>query len=172
MNHLVQAKKKAIPTSLSDAAIRNIFETLEETPAHLTAIAKRFDEKTSLEPIIPGKRSFRETLVHFLNIEGLNYTTIYPAFLLKKPEVHSIHAERDFGRLNLFADFQLPELLSAFKLERKKTLGFLKSLKKSDWSKQLIEENKQRQETIYWRARGLAIHDYTHVHILKFQLGK
>jgi len=172
LNKLVQKKKKEIPTSLSDVALKSIFEILEETPRYLTSIAKHFDEKSSLEPIVVGKRSFRETLIHLLNIEGLNYTTIYPAFLINKPKIYSLHAERDLDRLNLFVNFQISELLLAFDLERRKSLSFLRSLKKNDWSKELLEDNKKRQETIYWRARGLAIHDYTHVHILKFQLGE
>ena len=171
LNKLVEKKKKQIPTSLSDVALKNIFETLEETPRYLAAIANRFDEKTWLDPIIAGKRSFRETLIHLLNIEGLNYTTIYPAFLLSKPMIYPLHAERDFDRLNLFVNFKMPDLLLAFDLERRKSLCFLRSLNKSDWSKELVEENKKRNETIYWRARCLAIHDYTHVYILKFQLG-
>lgn len=169
LNKLVQKKKKEIPTSFSETAVTNIFATLEHTPDYLVFMAKNFDDNTSLEPIIKDKRSFRETLIHLLNIEGLNYTTIYPAFLLNKPKVYPIHAERDFGRLGLFQDFQLKELLEAFCLERKKTLSFLKSLKRSDWLKQLVEENKARKETIYWRARELAIHDFTHIQILKFQ---
>jgi len=169
LNKLVEKKKKEIPTSFSEAAVNNIFATLEYTPNYLTSIAKHFDEERSLTPIIEGKRSFRETLIHLLNIEGLNYTTIYPAFLLNRPMVYPLHAEKDFDRLNLFSGLQSNELLDAFKLERRKSLNFLKSLKKSDWSKQLKEENKAREESIFWRARALAIHDFTHVQILKFQ---
>jgi hypothetical protein len=171
LEKLVQRKKKEIPTSFSEAGVNHILTILEHTPDFLTSFSKRFNEKTSLEPIIEGKRSFRETLVHLLNIEGLHYTTIYPALLINKPTVHPIHPERDFDRLNLFSDFNLKELLDAFRFERKKTLNFLKSLKKNDWSRQLTEKDKAREETIYWRARALAIHDFTHVEILKFQTG-
>jgi hypothetical protein len=83
--------------------------------------------------------------------------------------LYPLHAEKDFDRLNLFIGLQSNELLEAFRLERRKSLNFFKSLKKSDWFKQLKEEGKTREETIYWRARGLAIHDFTHVQILKFQ---
>lgn len=169
LSKLVHKKKKEIPGSFSEVAATNIFTILECTPNYLTSIAKHFDDRSSLEPIIEGKRSFRETLIHLLNIEGLNYATIYPAFLLNKPMVHPLHAERDLDRLGLFLDFQLNELLEAFCLERRKSLSFLKSLKKSEWHRQFAEENKAGKETIYWRARGLAIHDFTHVQILKFQ---
>lgn len=171
LNKLVEKKKKEIPTAFSELALTNIFVILESTPIYLTSIAKHFDDKSALEPIIEGKRSFKETLIHLLNIEGLHYTTIYPAYLLHKPIVYPLHAERDFDRLRLFTDFTLHELLEAFCLERRKSLHFLKSLKESDWSRQLIEANKAREETIYWRARALAIHDFTHVQILKFQTG-
>lgn len=169
LNKTVEKKKKEIPASFSEDAVSNIFSTLEYTPKYLTSIAKQFDDKSSLKPMIDGKRSFRETLIHLLNMEGLNYTTIYAAFLLNKPKIYPIHAERDFDRLNLFSDFQLKELLETFCLERKKSLNFLKSLKKSDWQKQLSEKGKAREETIYWRARRLALHDFTHVQILKLQ---
>ena len=169
LNKLVQKKKKEIPTSFSEVAVNNIFTILEYTPNYLTSIARHFDDKSSLKPVTEGKRSFRETLIHFLNLEGLNYTTIYPAFLLNKPKIYPIHAERDFDRLSLFSDFHLNELLETFCFERRKSLSFLKSLKENDWYRKLTEKDKAREETIYWRARVLAIHDFTHVQILKFQ---
>jgi hypothetical protein len=168
---LVENKKKEIPTTFSQDAVKNIFVTLEYTPEFLSAFSTRFNDKTSLKPLMKGKRSLRETLVHLLNIEGLHYSTIYPALLLKKPKIYPIHAERDFDRLSLFSDFNLVELLQAFRFERRKTLNFLRSLKNGDWSRQLSEAGKAREETIYWRVRGLAIHDYTHVEIIKFQTG-
>ncbi len=169
LDKIVQKKRNEIPTSFSETALDIIFITLEYTPQYLTALAERFDDKSSMKPILDGKRSFRETLIHLLNFEGLNYTTVYPAFLLNKPQVYPIHAERDFDKLNLFADFQIDELLFAFCFERKKCLNFLKSLKKKDWSKQFTEEGKAREETIYSMARRTTVHDFTHIEILKFQ---
>ncbi|MBK9048618.1 MAG: hypothetical protein IPL74_18655 [Bacteroidetes bacterium] len=166
---LVQKKKMEIPTIFSEEAVKTIFSTLEYTPQYLTAIAKQFDDKSSLQPIIEDKRSFRETLVHFLNFEGLNYNTIYPTFLISKPQIYPIHAEKDFNRLNLFGDFQLEDLLTAFCYERKKYLNFLKALKKNDWNKQMIESGKAREETIYLMSRKTSLHDFTHIQILKFQ---
>jgi hypothetical protein len=122
LNRLVQSKKKEIPTSFSEAALTNIFTILEFTPGYLTLISKYFNDKSSLKPIIEGKRSFRETMIHLLNVEGLNYTTIYPSLILNKPVVYPLHAERDFGRLSLFGDFNLNELLNVFCMERKKSL--------------------------------------------------
>jgi hypothetical protein len=170
LNKLVTKKKKEIPTIISEQALINTFEILESTPEELIAIADNISKENFDKPIIPGKRSFRETLIHLLNIEALNYTTIYPAFLLDKANVYPLHAERDIHRLGLFENFTKEELLTVFGYERMKTMNFFKALKSEEWSKQLIEENKQRQETIYWRARGHALHDFTHMLILKFQL--
>jgi hypothetical protein len=169
LDKLVRKKKNEMSTTFSETAVINILATLEYTPQYLKALAKQFDEKSSLLPIIEGKRSFRETMIHLLNFEGLNYTTVYPAFLLNKPQIYPIDAERDFDRLNLFADFELNDLLTAFCLERKKYLNFLKSLKTKDWQREMIEEGKARQETIYLMARRAALHDITHIQILKFQ---
>ncbi len=170
LDRLVYKKRNEMPTSFSETALDIIFDTLEYTPQYLTALAKRFDEKSSLEPIIDGKRSFRATLIHLLNFEGLNYTNVYAAFLINKPQVYPIHAERDFDKLNLFADFHTDELLTAFCFERKKYFNFLKSLKKKDWCKPMTEEGKTREETIYSMTRRTAVHDFTHIEILKFQI--
>ncbi|MFN0215878.1 MAG: hypothetical protein ACKVT2_16590 [Saprospiraceae bacterium] len=72
LNKIVQKKRAEMPTSFSETALDTIFATLEFTPQYLTAIAKQFDDKSSIKPIIEGKRSFRETLIHLLNFEGLN----------------------------------------------------------------------------------------------------
>lgn len=169
LDKLVQKKRNEMPTSFSEVVLDTIFATLEYTPQYLTAIANKFDDKSSLRPIIEGKLSFRETLIHLLNFEGLNYTTVYPSLVLNKPQVYPIHAERDFDRLNLFADFQLNDLLLAFCIERKKYITFLKSLKKKDWNREMTENGKAREETIYSMARRTAVHDFTHIQILKFQ---
>ena len=172
LTNLVSKKKKEFPTVFSETAYKNIIEILRETPQIISILSKKFDNKTSLTPIIKGKWSFRETLIHILNIEVLNYTTIYPAYLLDKPFVYPLHAERDIKKLNLFKDFSLSELVNEFKSERRKLLNFLEGLDYKDLKRNIIEKNKAREETIYWRLRGLALHDFTHIHILNFQLGK
>jgi hypothetical protein len=68
LNKLVQKKKKEIPGFFSEVAVTNIFTVLEHTPNYLTSIAKHFDDKISLEPIIEGKRSFREYICSTLNL--------------------------------------------------------------------------------------------------------
>ena len=65
LHKLVQQKKKLVPTNFSEAGLQHIFEILESTPRKLCSFAEYFDENSSQEPIIKGKRSFRNTLVHF-----------------------------------------------------------------------------------------------------------
>jgi hypothetical protein len=169
LQKLLQKKKNEMPTSFSEKAIDAIIATLEYTPQYLMAMAKLYDDQSALKPIIEGKRSFRETMIHLLNFEALHYTTIYPAFLINKPQVYPIHSERDIDRLNLFASFQLHDLVMAFCFERKKYITFLRSLKKKDWYREIVEHGKARHETIYLMARRTAIHDFTHIQILEFQ---
>lgn len=170
VNALLADAKKQIPTAFSEPAVSKALHILESTPAALKELSSYISEKDFAKPITKGKRSFKETLHHFLNIEALNYVTIYPALLIDKPRVYGLHAERDLGKLRLYEGFTRAELLTSFQLERRKTLNFLKSLEKDDWQRQIVESGKSRQETIYWRTRALALHDHTHLLILRFQM--
>ena len=167
---LVDRKKALIPTACTEEGIANALKILETMNERITELALRFDEATALAPLAPGKRSFKETLIHLMNIESLNYITIYAAYLIKMPQVYPLHAEKHLSKLNLYSSFSLAELNASFILERKKTLCFLHQLKPADWNRQMIETGKKRSESIYWRTRGLALHDYTHLLILHFQL--
>ncbi|MBL7998040.1 MAG: DinB family protein [Candidatus Kapabacteria bacterium] len=170
LHTIIEAKKKEMPSQGSVNAILSIMATLQETPRYLRSVAPRFPEERSRVPIMEGKRSFRQTVEHLLNIEALHYTTIYPAFLLPTPDVYPLHAERHIARLQLFDSFTMEELLTVFEFERRKSLSFLESLTAGDWLRTIREQGKKRQESIYWRARTLALHDVTHVHIIMFQL--
>ncbi|MFN8278437.1 MAG: hypothetical protein U0T84_13215 [Chitinophagales bacterium] len=171
VHRIVQQKKQAIPTAFSAPAVTAILATLEDTVLYLQALARKFDDKSARLPIVAGKRSFRETLIHLLNFEALHYHTAYMALLLREPKVYPIHAERDIARLKLFAGFTVDELVQSFCLERKKYLSFLRALQQPDWARSIEEAGKARHENIYLMARRTAIHDYTHIQILIFQTG-
>lgn len=67
LDKLLQKKRNEMPTSFSEAELEIIFNTIEYTPLYLTALAERYDDKSLLKPIIEGKHSFRETMIHLLN---------------------------------------------------------------------------------------------------------
>lgn len=63
-------------------------------------------------------------------------------------------------RYNL-SDFD--DLLMYFKFRRTVMLRVLSGLKEVQWLCAIREEGKQRKETVYWRARSLALHEVEHV---------
>jgi hypothetical protein len=50
-------------------------------------------------------------------------------------------------------------------------LRVLSGLKEHDWSRCVREEGKQRRESVYWRARTIAMHELDHVGDLERKLG-
>ena len=49
-------------------------------------------------------------------------------------------------------------------------LRVLSELKEAQWSRSIREEGKQRKETVYWRARSLALHEVEHLGDLENKL--
>jgi hypothetical protein len=44
-------------------------------------------------------------------------------------------------------------------------------LSEQGWAKSVREEGKKRRESVYWKARALALHEWHHVHSIKGRLG-
>jgi hypothetical protein len=49
-------------------------------------------------------------------------------------------------------------------------LRVLTSLSEADWARSIREVGKQRQESVYWRARSLALHELEHLAELERKL--
>ncbi|HMQ69457.1 MAG TPA: DinB family protein [Ignavibacteria bacterium] len=162
--------KKSIPAVQSESAVKNIFTILISTHDELYKLSKLIPEKDHNKPLISGKRSFRGNLIHLLNIEEVYSMTLLQAITVDSPEVFRIHPERDIGKMKLFDQMSTNELLSYFKLRRKILTDLLKSLSKDQWSRVIIEKNKARKESVYWRMRVVALHEYEHIQIIKLQL--
>ena len=94
---------------------------------------------------------------------ALSSEAIYLALLVKEPELAPIHAERDLGKLLRFERLPWADLLGYFKVRRAVLLGVLEGLKAAQWARVVREAGKQRKESVYWRARGLALHEAEHV---------
>jgi hypothetical protein len=54
-----------------------------------------------------------------------------------------------------------------FKLHRTVLLRVLSGFKEEDWSRCVREEGKQRKESVYWRARTIAMHQLDHLGVLE-----
>lgn len=164
--------KKAISTNLTGSNIAEILRLLSETPAKLAELSNGLSDKKLREPLGEGERSFIECLAHLINCEALTADAIYLALMLNEPAIAPIHAERDLGKLLRFDQQDFHELLTYFKFRRSILLNILTPLTEKKWSRAIREEGKQRKESVYWRARGQAMHELEHLTDLEHKLGK
>jgi hypothetical protein len=155
--------KKTISTDLTTANIAKVMELLTETPAALEGLSTRLFEDQFRQPLGAGERSLTEDLAHLIHSEARTSEAIYLALLLNEPLIPDIHSERQWGKLLRYDLLSCSELLAYFKLRRTVLLRVLASLKEEQWARTIREEGKKRQESIYWRARSLAIHELDHL---------
>ena len=163
---------KNIPTNPTQANIARVLALLQETPKKLKSLSKSFSAETLRKPLGVDERSFAENLAHLINSEARMSESIYLALLVDEPLMADIHSEREWGKLLRFDLLDFPELLAYFKIRRKVLLRVLSALTEAQWSRSIREEGKKRKESIYWRARSLALHESEHVSDLERKIGQ
>lgn len=164
--------KKQISTEQTEPNIKEVLRLLTETPATLEGLSKGLSEEQLHKPLGSGERSFTEALAHLINCEAITAESIHLALLKDEPILPGIHAERDLGKLLRVDQLPFPDLLAYFKLRRKILLRVLESLNEEKWSRCVRESGKQRKESVYWRARGQAVHELEHLVDLESKLNK
>jgi len=164
--------KKQISAEQTEANIREVVRLLSETPVQLESLSKGLTDSQLHKPLGAGERSFMEGLAHIINCEAITAEAIYLALLVKEPLMAGIHAERDLGKLLRFDQLPFADLLAYFKTRRKVLLHVLESLTDDKWSRCIREPGKQRKESVYWRARGQALHELEHILDLEDKLNK
>ncbi|HET9910116.1 MAG TPA: DinB family protein [Anaerolineales bacterium] len=162
--------KKAISPDQSPANIAKVIEILTETPQKLEAVSKVLTSEASRQPLGDGERSFTQDLAHLLNGEARSSEMIYQALLSNEPAFADIHPDRNLGKLLRFDLLEFKDLLAYFKLRRAVLLRVLSGLKEADWSRSIREEGNQRKESVYWRARAIAMHELDHLGDLERKL--
>lgn len=163
--------QKTISTDLTPANIARVLELLRETPEKLKALSKLLSVEKLRQPLGADERSLTEDVAHLINSEARTSEAIYLALLVDEPLIADIHSERDWGKLLRFDLLDFPELLAYFKIRRKVLLRILSALTEAQWSRPIREEGKKRKESIYWRARSLALHESEHVSDLERKIG-
>lgn len=164
--------KKQISTEQTDSNIKGVLELLSETPAKLIRLGKNLSNRKLHEPLGRRERSFVEVLAHLVNCEARTLEAITLALLAKEPLFVRIHPERDLGKLLRYDQIPFDELLLYFTFRRTVLLKVLSSLKESQWSRVVREERKKRKESVYWQARGLALHELEHLQHIESALHK
>jgi hypothetical protein len=164
--------KKAISTDQTPANIANVMEVLTESPARLNALSTSVPAEKFRQPLDKGERTPTEVLAHMINGEAISSEMIYQALLVNEPFFADIHPERDWGKLLRFDLLDFQDLVVYFNIRRKVLLRVLSGLKEQGWSRRVREEGKQRKESVYWRARTIALHELDHIGDLESRLGK
>lgn len=162
--------KKSISTDFSASNFAKVLEILTETPKALSVLSKSIPKEKWNQPLGKGERTPVQVLAHILNSEARSAEMIYQALLVDEPYFVNIHPERDLGKLLHFELFDFSELLAYFNARRKMLLQVLSNLKEDDWGRTIREEGKQRKETVYLKARSLALHEAEHVGELQKKL--
>lgn len=163
--------KKSISTEMTAENIARVMEILTSTPQKLTTLSQGFTPQTQSQPLRTGDRSFIELVAHILNCDDRTTEVIYEALLLKEPLVANIHVERDWGKLLRYEQFEVPDLLIYFKVRRTALVRVLNELTDAQWARVIREEGKQRKESVYWRARGQALHEAEHLDQIATRFG-
>jgi DinB superfamily len=164
--------KKSISTDQTPANIAKVMDILAATPVQLSALSRPFTAEHLRQPLGRSERSFTEDLAHLINGEARSSEMIYQALLANEPFFADIHPERQWGKLLRFDLLEFTDLLAYFKIRRKVLLRVLSSLKEEGWSRCIREEGKQRKESVYWRARTIAMHELDHVGDLERKVGQ
>jgi hypothetical protein len=163
---------KKISTDLTPTNIAKIIEILTEAPQKLDALSKSLTNERLRLPLGEGERSFTQDLAHLLNGEARSSEMIYQALLANEPFFADIHPDRHWGKLVRFDLLEFKDLLAYFRLRRTVLLRVLSGLKEADWSRCVREDGKQRKESVYWRARTIAMHELDHLGDLESKLTK
>lgn len=165
-----QMAKKSISTQLTPENIVACLAILAEIPNQLYTLSIPLSPEQLRTPLAADERSFTENLAHLINCEERAAEAIYLALLLDEPLIAPIHAERDWGQLFYRQQYPFADLLAYFRFRRMVLLSVLRPLTPEQWERTIREESKQRKESVYWRVRGLALHEAEHLADLKNKL--
>lgn len=164
--------KKTISTQLSHANIAAVITILSDVPEQLARLSEGLSADQRREPLGEGERSLTEDLAHLINCEARSSEAIYLALLLDAPLLPEVHPERQWGKLLAHDTFDFVDLLVYFRFRRRVLLRVLNGLTDAQWGRVIREEGKQRQESVYWRTRTIALHEQDHLTDLETKLNK
>jgi hypothetical protein len=162
--------KKAISTDLTSTNIARVMELLADSPVQVESLCTSLSDQQLCQPLGTGERSFTEDLAHLIHTEARSSEAIYLALLMKEPLVPDIHPERQWGKLLRYDLLSFHDLLGYFKVRRVVLLRVLDSLTEEQWARSIRETGMKRQESVYWRARTIAMHELEHLTDLQNKL--
>lgn len=162
--------KKSISTTRTNANVTQVVDLLADIPGRLEHLSAGSSCEQLRQPLGAGERSISEVLAHLIHCEARSSEAIYLALLADEPLFPDVHPERQWGRLLRFDLLEFSDLLAYFKLRRVVLLRLLAGLKPEEWERSVREAGKKRNESIYWKARSLALHEHEHLTDLENKL--
>ena len=166
------ALHKRLTTTPSDERIALILEVLTATPSRLHELRAGLTDTQLDRPLGEGERSFKRDLTHLIYCAERGTIPIYYALTAERPFMPRIHAERQWGKLLRYEAFDLPDLLAYFAFNRRALLNVLQRLRPQQWERTVQPEGKKQTESVYYAARGMCVHEYSHLEDLAKKLGK
>ena len=166
------ALHKRLSTQPSDARIALILQVLAAAPERLRELGSGLTEAELTTPLGAGERSFKRDLTHLIYCAERGADPIHHALLLKDAFMPRIHAERDWGALMRYEAFEIAELMAYFTFRRRALLRILQGLSREQWERAVRREGVKRKESVYYAARGLAVHELGHLEDLAGKLGR
>jgi hypothetical protein len=155
--------KKTISTEITESNIIQVVDLLSGIQKKLESLRSRFSNEQCTKSLGEGERSLTENLAHLLHCEAISSEFIYLAILKEGALFNNIHPEREYGKLLRFELFPFSTLVEYFIFRRTVLLRALSSLKPEQWIYNLSETGKKRKESVYWRARSMALHELEHL---------
>jgi hypothetical protein len=155
--------KSSISSDRTPESIAAILDLLAASPSRLEILSSSLPKGKHRLPLGKGERSFAEDVAHLINCEARSSEAIYLAILSNEPMLVDLHPERQFGRLTRFEQLPIEDLVHYFTVRRTVLLGVLRSLTDKQWSRTVREQGKHRKESVYWRARSIALHEVEHL---------
>lgn len=162
--------KKTISTESTRTNIAQVTTLLADTPVKLDSLSDQFQNDQLRKPPGSGERSFTEVLAHLIHCEARSSEAIYLALLQQGTLLAEVHPERQWGKLLRFDLLDFSDLLIYFKLRRAVLLRVLRALKERQWERAIRAEGKKREESVYWLARSLVLHELEHLSELEGRL--
>jgi hypothetical protein len=162
--------QKTISTQQSASNISLILGLLETTAPRLHDLSRPLSGLQLRQALAPGKRSLTQEIAHLLNCEARSSESLYRALLEPEPLVAALHPEHQWGKLLQLEQLEFGDLLVYFTLRRTVLLRVLYALSDQDWARTMREPGKRRQESVYWKARALALHEQHHVRLTQERL--
>jgi hypothetical protein len=151
--------KKTISTDPSKDNIARVMELLGAASERLERYSRSKSAKQLTTPLGKGERTPTEVLAHVLHCEARGTEAIVLALTVNEPTLPDVHAERQFGKLMRYDLLPFGELVEYFKLRRAVLLRVLQELPAAKWSRVVRQPGKARRESVYWLARGHALHE-------------